>query len=189
MNGFTKYRERDQLLAGMGFTSYKAYLTSPLWASIRFAVLMRDDHICRACGKKSWQVHHRRYSLEALQGTDLTKLESICAGCHKRIEFHYSKKLPLNKANSKLTKKVRKSAKNKAWIAEPRYRELLAQKKRLLAQRPQPNSEISAVCREIRQIIKAFSARTAGSSARPHTPPTTQLCSRGTIPRVGDPRV
>jgi hypothetical protein len=81
------YRERDAILKEMGFTSYRAYLASPLWASIRERVMTRDRETCRLCPKPAAHVHHTRYDRATLEGRELKFLAAVCARCHRFVEF------------------------------------------------------------------------------------------------------
>lgn len=81
------YADRNAILREMGFQSYKDYLESQLWKSIRERVLARDKRACCACGGDAWQVHHTVYTRAAMEGRDITSLESICGGCHEWAEF------------------------------------------------------------------------------------------------------
>lgn len=64
---------------------YKAYLSSPLWETIRTRVLQRDNGLCLCCGRKASQVHHRSYSPAVMSGQNITLLASICRQCHDTI--------------------------------------------------------------------------------------------------------
>jgi 5-methylcytosine-specific restriction endonuclease McrA len=63
----------------------RIYLRSKEWAKIRRRVLERDGKLCRRCGGKASQVHHRSYAEEVMQGKDDEQLASICEGCHHVI--------------------------------------------------------------------------------------------------------
>ena len=85
---FTEYERRDELLRSLGYTSYRSYIESELWTSIKARVRIRSTGLCEFCRKKrSRNVHHRSYSKEVLLGTDLTKLIDLCGGCHLKIEI------------------------------------------------------------------------------------------------------
>lgn len=79
----TKNRPCDKI----GFESYKSYLQSELWASIRLRVLERDHYICQCCGRRACQVHHFIYSTKVIQGVDDLSLVSLCEPCHHFGEF------------------------------------------------------------------------------------------------------
>lgn len=81
------YAERAAAVKRLGFSSYQAYLDSPLWAEIRQRVLLRDRGECRTCGRPAVQVHHAQYDEATLAGAILRHLAAICSGCHRRVEF------------------------------------------------------------------------------------------------------
>jgi len=84
----SRYGRRNAILLEMGFKSYKAYLASDLWKSIRQRVFDRDGGICRLCLKrKAKSVHHVTYHEDTLRGETLDQLVSICGGCHVYSEF------------------------------------------------------------------------------------------------------
>jgi hypothetical protein len=93
------YGERDALLRQLGYPSYRYYLDSPLWASIRGRQL-RIYPRCH-CGRWARQVHHQKYSLANLSGKSSSGLRSVCGGCHLEAEFEDGKKLPLAEATEK----------------------------------------------------------------------------------------
>ena len=147
------YQKRDAILREIGFSSYADYLRSPLWASIRKDVLERDHHLCRGCGHRAWQVHHREYSSGALDGSDISELEAICGPCHRKIEFRYKRKNGLGRANAKLKKMDRRRAKHALYASSPEYRRLAAEKKRLMAlDNRLVKAEIGEVSRRMREM-------------------------------------
>lgn len=75
------------VLKSIGFSSYKAYLGSSLWMSIRARVLAQKPD-CEMCGKKAACVHHRSYDKAVLLGERDSSLTSLCMGCHETIEFN-----------------------------------------------------------------------------------------------------
>lgn len=75
-------RKRGDVLYRLGFRSYQEYLHSDLWRSIRKRVRERDGNLCRACGSHAECVHHSRYDLETMRGTDLSGLHCLCGRCH-----------------------------------------------------------------------------------------------------------
>lgn len=96
-------RKRAVFLRSLGFSSYREYLRSDLWAQIRLEVLAAAEHKCVRCGSVATQVHHRYYSLHALNGKDKTGLSAICRDCHWYIEFHPTgSKTKRSVANKKL---------------------------------------------------------------------------------------
>jgi 5-methylcytosine-specific restriction endonuclease McrA len=84
----SRYSRRNAVLAEMGYSSYRAYLASDLWKSIRERVLERDGGMCRMCLKrKARSVHHITYHEDTLRGETLDQLVSVCGGCHVVSEF------------------------------------------------------------------------------------------------------
>ncbi len=81
------YAARNTLLKKLGFPSYPDYLDSLLWATIRDAVLDRDERRCRLCQGEARAVHHIDYEEATLLGDCIDTLVSICHACHERIEF------------------------------------------------------------------------------------------------------
>jgi hypothetical protein len=81
-----QYRQRNETLIKLGFSSYKTYLASALWKSIRRDILLPHTR-CRACGNPATQVHHNRYHLRDMNGASKTHLIPVCGSCHKRAEF------------------------------------------------------------------------------------------------------
>lgn len=98
------YGLRNQVLREMGFPTYQDYLGSQLWAHIRWQVLKRDSNTCRKCGERASLVHHRAYTKPVLQGSKahLIFLISLCHKCHTLAEFDNSRKVSLDRANSRL---------------------------------------------------------------------------------------
>ena len=80
------YKRRNIVIAELGFSSYKVYLSSSLWIDIRRKVLLPSSR-CRACGKKATQVHHNRYALADMNGKCLDHLIPVCGRCHRSCEF------------------------------------------------------------------------------------------------------
>lgn len=80
------WKNREKYLKDMGFSSYREYLDSDYWISIRSCVLEFDDN-CYHCSKKADCVHHNSYSKMALEGEDLSKLIPLCKNCHYKLEF------------------------------------------------------------------------------------------------------
>ena len=78
---------RQRTLYYLGFRSYKAYLRSKLWRSIRTRVFITKGRRCVLCGCKAQQVHHRSYDRATLLGLTLAFLEPICVKCHRQIEM------------------------------------------------------------------------------------------------------
>ncbi len=98
------YAARQAVLSSMGFDSYQDYLKSTLWARIRSRTLLKSQ-VCCVCDGPATQVHHGRYELRDLDGSD-AMLFSICPGCHKGIEFKGAVKLTPEQATEKLLRIV-----------------------------------------------------------------------------------
>lgn len=99
---YLAYRERDNLLATLGFATYAAYLESDLWKSIRIRVVASQPK-CVACHCETQCVHHAAYTLANLSGKTLDRLLGICFACHDHIEFDDAgEKLSLEAANARL---------------------------------------------------------------------------------------
>jgi len=103
-----RYHQRDQVLAKIGFTSYREYLSSPLWASIRTR-LFRVCSTC-PCGAKATQIHHRTYKERYMLGRGKIHkfLVPVCETCHKKIEFAGDAKRSLGGANNALDEIIEK---------------------------------------------------------------------------------
>lgn len=84
---YLAYSVRNNLLRELGFKSYRHYLSSDLWASIRVRVRARSGGICECCAAMSAsQVHHASYDREYLLGEKIDKLIDLCEVCHRKIE-------------------------------------------------------------------------------------------------------
>lgn len=81
-----EYETRNETLRGLGFASYKDYLLSPLWRSIRRRALTRDKRRCRKCHGWAKEVHHTDYRRATLRGICIRGLWSVCRNCHQHIE-------------------------------------------------------------------------------------------------------
>ena len=91
--------QRDYVLKCYGFGSYREYLVSDLWYSIR-APVKQGAH-CH-CGRPAEQVHHKMYCEANLLGQTRRGLVPICGECHGAIEFDGDRKCSLGEANHKL---------------------------------------------------------------------------------------
>lgn len=81
------YQNRETNCKALGFMSYKAYLKSELWSSIRARKFGESGGICFKCGQHADAVHHSSYGLETLKGNDTSKLHAVCNGCHSEMEY------------------------------------------------------------------------------------------------------
>lgn len=99
------YADRNRLLVELGYPSYKAYLCSTLWNSIRSQVIAQARRECWVCGFTAKNVHHRSYSRAALLGDDEADLVALCKECHNCIEYSERLKVGLMEANERLDKR------------------------------------------------------------------------------------
>jgi 5-methylcytosine-specific restriction endonuclease McrA len=97
------YKRRASNLKDLGFDSYRQYLESPLWASIRSEVLARDKKKCVKCGGRATQVHHMSYGPKVLSGERIGRLVSVCASCHRAAEFDDDTKVSVREASRRLS--------------------------------------------------------------------------------------
>lgn len=100
------YSERNHNLKKLGFTDYKDYLSSVVWANVKDKVYAAKGKRCVGCGKPAIHIHHRRYRIEDLEGDTIEYLEPICKSCHKSIEYDGKSKLPVRLANDKLDRLI-----------------------------------------------------------------------------------
>ena len=80
------YRERNRILAAMGYASYEAYRCSALWRGVRAKVLAVNP-FCYVCNGNAAEVHHAKYRKIDLEGRCLNFLYPVCRGCHGKFEF------------------------------------------------------------------------------------------------------
>jgi hypothetical protein len=85
------YQERSLHLAALGFLSYKAYLGSKLWKTIRTRVLDQFNYRCEYCSNEATQVHHSSYDMATLKGETLKHLHPVCNTCHEQGEYFTNK--------------------------------------------------------------------------------------------------
>ena len=107
------YNKRDAALKALGFKTYKEYLKSDLWQSIR-TVYLGKFPLCFGCGKPANQIHHKYYNEENLSGRSLDGMFSICASCHEKIEFKPSGMKTYMKEANRWLFKIRKQHKKAA---------------------------------------------------------------------------
>jgi len=86
-NVITRDMTFEQGLKSLGFKDYRSYLSSKLWRKVREQVFCLKGRICFLCGKSADQVHHRKYLVTSLNGSNLQCLEPCCTKCHYMIEF------------------------------------------------------------------------------------------------------
>ena len=91
----------------MGYWSYHEYLESPVWRTIRAAVIQRQGGLCLICAKQATQVHHLDYSVSTLEGENPMGIMVLCAKCHHGAEYdQYGVKRSLEACNRELTRAV-----------------------------------------------------------------------------------
>lgn len=110
---FETYRDRDENLRYLGFSSYSDYLASPLWAVIRDRIYARDNYRCTAlyCSLRRvrLEAHHVSYALPVLLGIDPGAIVTLCANCHDKVEYTRKKKLNLDQVQKKSILRFRKN--------------------------------------------------------------------------------
>jgi len=85
--GLSSYRERDQIVRELGFASYREYLDSDLWRTIRCRVYRNKGGFCRICKAPATEIHHNTYTRRVMGGADIGPLHPLCRSCHKSLEF------------------------------------------------------------------------------------------------------
>lgn len=96
------YCFRNRLLKEMGYKSYRDYLRSPKWASIRKQAILKNNGRCVSCGSPATQVHHSKYDKPTLTGQSLKFLHPVCGKCHENAEMDAGKKTTIFTANARL---------------------------------------------------------------------------------------
>lgn len=96
------YVWRNIILKDLGFDSYKDYLASDCWRSIRSRALKKNGGQCVSCDKKATQVHHGNYERETLAGGCIKHLYPVCRSCHKNAEIGKGGKRSIHEANTSL---------------------------------------------------------------------------------------
>lgn len=81
------YEFRADSLRTLGFASYRDYLKSDLWISIKARAIRAARNKCARCGSgERLQVHHRTYDLKTMAGGTLDGLTVACRRCHCAAE-------------------------------------------------------------------------------------------------------
>jgi hypothetical protein len=112
------YTVRNEILTNLGLGSYKEYLKTQLWSSIRERVLKKYNYKCRVCGEATNTVHHIAYNEDIMLGISIDDLIVLCKTHHMLVEFDVIndnrdkksnlKKNSINKAKVKLGKFIGK---------------------------------------------------------------------------------
>ncbi|MFH1971368.1 MAG: HNH endonuclease [Patescibacteria group bacterium] len=67
--------------------SYKDYLNSPQWKTIKMKYYRKNKRICRLCGsRENLHLHHVGYSFKNLFEGKIGNLISLCKSCHLKVE-------------------------------------------------------------------------------------------------------
>lgn len=113
------YAQRNEVLAGMGFVTYAAYLKSPLWGEIRQRVFATKGRRCWICRRRKVgrQVHHEYYTEANLTGEKLGGLRPTCRSCHLLVEFTAGEKLTTRQSRKKSAALRRRSTKTKKRVS------------------------------------------------------------------------
>lgn len=96
------YEERNNTLYKMGFNSYREYLSSQIWRSIKRKFLFGACHAC--ANKRAVVLHHKAYDEYTLRCGSSATLVPMCYDCHQAIEFDGISKNTLGQANRELAK-------------------------------------------------------------------------------------
>lgn len=93
-----KKRIKKDNIDDLSSMAYEKYLNTALWKKIKQWVFERDDNKCLVCGRiresknDEFDVHHRSYELEVLEGKRDDLLVTLCRRCHKIIEYYPNKR-------------------------------------------------------------------------------------------------
>lgn len=87
-NSKNGYTIRNLILIELGFDSYRKYLKSGLWKTIKTRAFYQLGRVCAICKEPAEVIHHRRYTKENLSGTSLEYMIPLCNKCHAGIEFN-----------------------------------------------------------------------------------------------------
>lgn len=113
------YAERNEKLPYMGYATYREYLASDEWKSIRERRLARRPR-CLVCESAAVVVHHMSYDERTMLGLDGTYLVCLCHRCHERIEIDgVGGKRTLREANLELLS-LATAAGRHGWVAHMR---------------------------------------------------------------------
>ena len=92
----TSYKDRSRILRSIGYATYKEYLKTPLWATIRACVFRNKGNRCCICQERADVIHHSHYSKAIFAGSSYRYLYPICRECHTCVEYKDGKKLRLD---------------------------------------------------------------------------------------------
>jgi len=103
-----RYRVREQSLKTLGFRTYKEYLNSNLWKTLKVRLIGQLCQICKV--EKAYTFHHVTYSIPAMIGELPDQLIPICKRCHYAGEFQNAEKILDGK---EIDRRLRKRARSK----------------------------------------------------------------------------
>jgi hypothetical protein len=154
--GFSAYGDRNRFLLRIGYESYRKYLDSPLWASIRQRVLDRDGGLCWACNKPATQVHHQQYTAGNLTGENLHNMVSVCGGCHHNAEIDRERgKTTPGWANRRLKTQRKWNDIGLTFSTNPEYKAMWLERQAILELKTPTTAQLSR-CGELRRKMSAL---------------------------------
>ena len=110
------YEVRNELLLAFGYRTYKQYLKSHEWASIRSQVFAEYEY-CICCDSRAQVVHHVRYDSATLLGVHRLNLAPLCHRCHEAMEIdECGNKGSLARANTLMFEMARKKNPKQPWL-------------------------------------------------------------------------
>lgn len=110
----TSYESRSVVLRELGFSSYREYLGSELWRSIRRRVYARWGDKCHLCCGRAEHLHHNRYGLSEMSGKAIGMIRPVCARCHESIEFGLERGEKLTVAEARRKFRLARRSMNRA---------------------------------------------------------------------------
>lgn len=81
------YEDRELNLKLLGFNTYKSYLESDIWRTIKKRAFIKHGVQCRLCFRVATNMHHLLYDRATLRGETLDNLVPLCPTCHKKVEL------------------------------------------------------------------------------------------------------
>lgn len=156
------YVRRNEILKGLGYSSYRQYLASDVWRKIRSDVLSATKS-CWCCrSKPATQVHHTEYTLENLSGATTSGLVGMCGGCHYGSEFSAKYgKVDLPYANKRASKIRKRNIRRICFRINQEYRDIADRYysiKRTMLKCPERSAMMVEMRRKRRAIEKTVAA-------------------------------
>lgn len=133
-------KHRNELLLGAGYSSYRLYLKSEIWAQIRKACFLLKGRKCLSCGGVATEIHHSTYTQKNLLEVNLKSMEltlfPVCHECHGKCHFKNGKFRTIkqsgdsikSRAHGKITKRVQRG--RRAMAENVAYQESMLGKHR-----------------------------------------------------------